>query len=165
MHILILTQLRQSSPSNQFRVSNHITLQINKACFSRRENKQSKHFFPTGLLWSGGFCLVCLQFFSSFHFHCTVNNSIGSDWLQTLHFHYDNLKIRTILNDMSGWQLLAIWRGSSMNCNWTGQWKKLSGNINGILSSLESSSVHVRYSKTHIQQVWYQTGISLQVLN
>lgn len=43
------------------------------------------------LRWLGCFCLVGLEFLASFHLHGAVDNSVGSQRLQPLHFHDHHL--------------------------------------------------------------------------
>lgn len=43
------------------------------------------------LRWLGCFCLVCLEFLASFHLHGAVDNPVGSQRLQPLHFHDHHL--------------------------------------------------------------------------
>lgn len=43
------------------------------------------------LRWLGRFCLVCLEFLASFHLHGAVDNPVGSQRLQPLHFHDHHL--------------------------------------------------------------------------
>lgn len=50
-----------------------------------------------------------------------------------------------------------------MNYSWIDKTKHLSGNINDILPSLESASIHVRYSKKHFE-VWYLTEYLLSAV-
>lgn len=43
------------------------------------------------LRWLGCFRLVCLEFLASFHLHGAVDNPVGSQRLQPLHFHDHHL--------------------------------------------------------------------------
>lgn len=47
--------------------------------------EQTRMLWPSR--WLGCFRLVCLEFLASFHLHGAVDNPVGSQRLQPLHFH------------------------------------------------------------------------------
>lgn len=52
------------------------------------------------LRWLGCFCLVSLEFLASLHLHGAVDNPVGSQRLQPLHFHNHHLG-STVITEIS----------------------------------------------------------------